>query len=318
MILYKYVSFESGSKILSGETIGFTRLNDFNDPFESTAFGFEGREGLDSKAKQTLSLKNNFSNNYGVLSLTKNPLNPLMWSHYSDSHRGMVIGFDVDEAGFNNDGFIIKAKDGVMRYRKTQLRNDYVPTDSDLRNIGNDKEFSLTSPNKNIFKRAFLEKQKCWKYEDEVRIVKNLKASDLLRQFKKDEIRKNNYIGQSWSYVLNGYNPLYLYHFPITAIKEVYIGKNTQKFLEQEYNFLENNREKRCELYCSHLCDKNFQTHIENTNCEYCQKLYKCPPLAYRSKFSDLNYFCGQISLKLQIVSIDYSTWKLQVRSYSY
>lgn len=41
MILYKYVSFESGLKILETSALGFSHLEDFNDPFEATALGLK-------------------------------------------------------------------------------------------------------------------------------------------------------------------------------------------------------------------------------------------------------------------------------------
>ncbi|MCK7608145.1 hypothetical protein M0D70_01670 [Acinetobacter portensis] len=37
MVLYKYVGFEAGLKILKTNTLGFSHLEDFNDPFEATA-----------------------------------------------------------------------------------------------------------------------------------------------------------------------------------------------------------------------------------------------------------------------------------------
>jgi len=36
----------------------------------------------------------------GVLSLSESPTNPLMWAHYSESHRGFVVGFDTDDSFF--------------------------------------------------------------------------------------------------------------------------------------------------------------------------------------------------------------------------
>ncbi|UUS60316.1 MULTISPECIES: hypothetical protein [unclassified Acinetobacter] len=40
MILYKYVSFEAALTILKTKSLGFSHLEDFNDPFECTGFGF--------------------------------------------------------------------------------------------------------------------------------------------------------------------------------------------------------------------------------------------------------------------------------------
>ncbi|MDR4497425.1 MAG: DUF2971 domain-containing protein [Candidatus Scalindua sp.] len=41
--------------------------------------------------------------NYAVLSLTRSPLNPLMWAHYGQEHSGIVIDIDINGAGFTNE-----------------------------------------------------------------------------------------------------------------------------------------------------------------------------------------------------------------------
>ena len=33
-------------------------------------------------------------NKYGIISLTEDPHNLLMWSHYAGEHRGVVVGYD--------------------------------------------------------------------------------------------------------------------------------------------------------------------------------------------------------------------------------
>ena len=101
MILYKYVGFEAGLKILKTNTLGFSHLEDFNDPFEATALGLADNSGV-GLVVQTGAIKNRLSRKYAILSLTRAPLNPLMWSHYGDSHKGVVIGFDTRLAGFED------------------------------------------------------------------------------------------------------------------------------------------------------------------------------------------------------------------------
>lgn len=51
----------------------------------------------------------------GILSLTEVPDEPLMWAHYADSHRGMVLGFNEEHSFFNrrrssNDEFYFLRK----------------------------------------------------------------------------------------------------------------------------------------------------------------------------------------------------------------
>lgn len=43
-----------------------------------------------------------YARNFGILSLTEAPDNLLMWAHYADSHRGVVIGFDESHAFFKD------------------------------------------------------------------------------------------------------------------------------------------------------------------------------------------------------------------------
>lgn len=93
MILYKYVGFEAGLKILETNSLGFSNLEDLNDPFECTGFGFYNLDVPVSVAINAFRF--NFSRKYAVLSLTRSALNPLMWAHYGDSHRGIVIGVDT-------------------------------------------------------------------------------------------------------------------------------------------------------------------------------------------------------------------------------
>jgi Protein of unknown function (DUF2971) len=41
---------------------------------------------------------------FGVLSLAEDPLSCLMWSHYSDSHRGFCIEYDFDALPYGDLG----------------------------------------------------------------------------------------------------------------------------------------------------------------------------------------------------------------------
>ena len=101
MILYKYVSFEAALTILKTKSLGFSHLEDFNDPFECTGFGFYDLDVPTSLAIGAF--RNRFSRKYVILSLTRTALNPLMWSHYGDSYKGVVIGIDTCKAGFECD-----------------------------------------------------------------------------------------------------------------------------------------------------------------------------------------------------------------------
>lgn len=46
--------------------------------------------------------------NVGVFSLSEDPLNMLMWSHYSYNHQGIALGFDFEDSSILNDGVYFK------------------------------------------------------------------------------------------------------------------------------------------------------------------------------------------------------------------
>ncbi|MEP4098937.1 DUF2971 domain-containing protein, partial [Paraglaciecola sp.] len=176
MILYKYMSFKSACSVLNSSSIGFSCLEDLNDPFEGTAICLEESDDLSSKLQKN-AYRNRLSRNYGVLSLTRNPLNSLMWSHYGDDHRGVVIGIDMKKANLLDEiSCVIPAQFGEMLYTSTIPQN-MLPSSSTgtLMSVGDEfKSFRLHEFD--LFKNAFLMKDLAWGYEEEVRVVKNIRS----------------------------------------------------------------------------------------------------------------------------------------------
>jgi DUF2971 family protein len=58
-----------------------------------------------------------WTENTGILSLTRTPTNPLMWAHYAEKHQGMVIGIDAVAAGLTDEkANLIPAQYGSVIY----------------------------------------------------------------------------------------------------------------------------------------------------------------------------------------------------------
>lgn len=223
MILYKYMSLLAATQVIKTSSVGFTHLEDFNDPFEATSFGFKNETDsiVTSQIAQT-ACKNRFSRGYAVLSLTRQPLNPLMWAHYGDSHQGVVIGIDVDEANFNSisDNFI-PYQFGEIIYTATKPKNDLdLISPEELMSIGKDILFDTDLFN--LAKRAFLYKSLEWAYEEEVRVVKEVKSLNISYHFAEGII-------EDFNIIRIGGRPLYCFSIPKSSIKEVYLGKNIYK-----------------------------------------------------------------------------------------
>lgn len=223
MILYKYMSLGAAIKVIENFSIGFTCLEDLNNPFECTSFGFEEIDTSPITASiATHACKNRFSRKYGVLSLTRQPLNALMWSHYGDSHRGVVIGFDSELSGFSDpEKNIIPSHYGEVIYSATKPHKDLpIINEDELMSIGTELKFE---PNTfNLAKRAFLYKSIEWAYEEEVRIVKNIAHLPFSYHFNEGRYKE-------WSKITVFGRPLYCLDIPKKSIKEIYIGNNIQE-----------------------------------------------------------------------------------------
>jgi hypothetical protein len=217
------MSFQAARLVINNQSIGFSCLEDLNDPFECTAFGFTDCD--DSKITANLATnacKNRFSRKYGVLSLTRQPLNPLMWAHYGDEHQGVVIGIDVELADLSNlKSSVIPSQHGEVIYSATKPHHNLpIISESELMSIGSDIRFN--SDTYNLVKCAFLYKSIEWGYEEEVRVVKNI--SELPFDYHTSEGRHNE-----WNKITVAGRPLYCFDIPESSIKEIYLGRHIYK-----------------------------------------------------------------------------------------
>lgn len=227
MILYKYVSLKTALEIIEHNSIGFSCVEDLNDPFECSALGFSDGELTVSLAVNAY--RNRFSRNYALLSLTREPLNALMWAHYGDSHQGVAIGIDVERAGLTcTKSSLIPAQYGEVIYTASKPKSEHFePSTEELMDIGKDGT-GFNSDFYNISKRAFLYKSSEWSYEEEVRVVKRLVDSPYgyhsdggeFSNISGDWIQKNpKSLGR----------PIYCLKIPKHSIVNVYLGKHIYK-----------------------------------------------------------------------------------------
>ena len=154
--------------------------NNFNDPMDPIL-----REWLNLRKKQIhssidiklLNTLSNCINNLRICCLSKNDskrddifLNPLMWSHYADSHKGICIQYQITKdtlTAYNNDEQILKI--GSVKYRDRKVMSNYITLDN-----------------------ALLAKGKCWDYEQEERLIYYCKNNS--RTTRQDNKQNNGYI----------------------------------------------------------------------------------------------------------------------------
>jgi hypothetical protein len=88
MILYKFYKFDYGVQALLSDKIKLTTLEEINDPYELKGVKI-GKGGIADLYKPHELFSDTlfacFSRDYS---------SPIMWSHYADIHKGMVVGYE--------------------------------------------------------------------------------------------------------------------------------------------------------------------------------------------------------------------------------
>jgi hypothetical protein len=109
--------------------------------------------------------------NYGIYSLAERSDNILMWSHYGDQHKGLALGFEIDDSLFNisRTPFCRKV---IYAEEFPKLSPDDVnmTTDFKFNGLQAEKELHFTD-NELIAQKTLYTKANCWAYEDEWRII---------------------------------------------------------------------------------------------------------------------------------------------------
>ena len=191
MIVYKYLHPDR-IDVLEKCLIRFTQPAALNDPFETlpdfTAYRESIRESItERRLPEHKNVLDQFgvndamiadgalanigvllSRHFGILSLSRCREQILMWSHYADSHRGFVIGFDSEDPFFSaSTGTAIG---GLKEVRYSDSRA-LLPSDG-LKSL-NAGELNVW--NDNIFFTKSIE----WKYEQEMRILAQPTLADV-------------------------------------------------------------------------------------------------------------------------------------------
>lgn len=171
--LYKYCSVSSSNQmsraidLLNGR-IYFSAPKNFNDPFELSAkvnisssplLGTLSQKERDEvlrifRLRPPTALSEEWKERVGILCLSEDLVNILMWSHYANNHAGICIGLDTDCKPFSSANLV---------------------SYSDERPAA---EFN-SDPEK-LLSRVLLTKSKHWSYERECAQSKEpLKATNL-------------------------------------------------------------------------------------------------------------------------------------------
>ena len=94
MRVYKLLSGRHGLKVLRERRLKITEIGELNDPYELLPFDLS-----DGRYRPVFdAVKNEIAKTRGLVCFSGGWENPVLWSHYGDCHRGMSLGFEIEEA----------------------------------------------------------------------------------------------------------------------------------------------------------------------------------------------------------------------------
>ncbi|MBI3771219.1 MAG: DUF2971 domain-containing protein [Gammaproteobacteria bacterium] len=93
MRLYYYTAKQWGMKSLWEKRLKIAEYADLNDPFELLPF-----QQKDKDARVHINMVvSALSQGHGVLCFSESWKSTLMWAHYGDKHKGMCLGFEIED-----------------------------------------------------------------------------------------------------------------------------------------------------------------------------------------------------------------------------
>jgi hypothetical protein len=153
--IYRYLEARFAISSIENRELHVSRLKKLNDPFEfMPGLRHVHPTWPPEIVDQSLNvLVDKFDPVWGLISFSEKIHDPVVWSHYSDSHRGIALGFDYDL----NDSLI------RMQY----------PTERPTIDVHTVLQMS-ESEQKNMMLRILSAKAPSWSYEQERRVVVEL------------------------------------------------------------------------------------------------------------------------------------------------
>ena len=176
-LVYKYRQYNGRAlEILINKELWLAEPKTLNDPFDCQIEYSEiisntlGDLSLFPKARKSFDDATTLAvGNLRVLSLSTQNDNPLLWAHYSDSHKGFCLGFDESQfGGYYNPDLRAKKVSYKTESPKLTLPKELI----DTRNFRDKKWTSklVEQLNKFLYEVACTKPEE-WRYEQELRII---------------------------------------------------------------------------------------------------------------------------------------------------
>ncbi|MBL0568965.1 DUF2971 domain-containing protein [Aeromonas hydrophila] len=193
-VLYKYYSDKLDADYFDKPTLKLTSSATLNDPFEKivpsdldemTLEMYSAATNKDSKIKLSRTFNNITNRIYnracGIVSLSETPRNILMWSHYTNQHKGICIGY-------KSNMLVNKEKenpDYPCHYQPIKINYDNRRFDKYTDII---KGATLSEVRREILTKSLTTKSNDWMYEKEHRLIIPMLDYDDIKYIGKDSL----------------------------------------------------------------------------------------------------------------------------------
>ncbi|MBN3469693.1 DUF2971 domain-containing protein [Pseudomonas savastanoi pv. phaseolicola] len=187
-VLYKYMPFRLS--FFDDPLLRLTSPSDLNDPFDSKPtqagidkkikFFFDEQGGGETGAVDSENIRSTYErglrdglDKFGIISLTEDPYNLLMWSHYAAEHRGLVVSIACDSSTFEyHDKFTEKC--GVSKLKPARVRYSNMRPGFQMPDNAIYEYFE-----NNFYTHFAMTKGNDWIYEKEYRYLLRLAEGDV-------------------------------------------------------------------------------------------------------------------------------------------
>ena len=153
MRLYRFLNAKYGMRAIEERQLRISRLLELNDEFEFIGLALKDKADRFELRK----MRSHLHKRNGIICMSKNWSHPLLWSHYTDSYRGMALGFEVKSVAFKKIEYVHKRP--TLKSFNCKTFNDITPTN---------------------IKRLTCMKFAGWSYEDEYRTFQKLENAVLV------------------------------------------------------------------------------------------------------------------------------------------
>jgi hypothetical protein len=148
--LYYFTTARFGLEAIRDRRLKLARIHQLNDPFEFLGLVLSDRQNR----KALRAWKQQVSNEYGLICVSRTWTHPLLWGHYAEKHQGLCLGFDVSR------------KFTSVRYVDERLTLEYLGKQS------------LADLDEADMEKMLYTKFRAWEYEAEYRAFSRLEESD--------------------------------------------------------------------------------------------------------------------------------------------